>query len=169
LQESWRTLLKVDIGFKQRLQTSEATALLSSTAQRLLVNFEVRWQEKKGRLLLALPAVVSTALLRSLVPQEAAPQPAPPEDRGRLQGQLLDCKFEAELLLPRSTVSVRQLYRLAPGDVLVLQVRSSELLPVHVAGRHMFLASPARCGSQRGAQVQRVLSIVPEKEGEERK
>jgi hypothetical protein len=40
---------------------------------------------------------------------------------------------------------------------------------VHVAGQNMFLASPARCGSRRGAQVQKVLSIVPEKKGEERK
>jgi hypothetical protein len=50
--------------------------------------------------------------------------------------------------------------------VVVLQVRANELLPVHVAGREMFRASPVRCGSQRGAQVQKALSIVPKREGE---
>jgi flagellar motor switch protein FliM len=169
LQEGWQPLLKAALAFERRLQKSQAAALFSPGGKLLLVSFEIRWQEKQSRLLLALPGVIVTALLRGLAPQDIGPPPALPQDRGRLQEQLLDSRFVAELLLPRSTVSVRQLYGLQPGDVLPLQVRSNEPLPVHVAGQNMFLASPARCGSRRGAQVQKVLSIVPEKKGEERK
>ena len=64
----------------------------------------------------------------------------------------------------RSTVSVRQLYELQPGNVVLLKVRSNELLPVSIAGQTMFLATPARCGSKRGAQIQKILSIVPANE-----
>jgi flagellar motor switch protein FliM len=169
LQEGWQPLLKATLAFDRRLQKSETSPLLSAGGKLLLVSFDVRLQEKQSRLLLALPGVIATALLRGLAPQDTAPPAGLPQDRGRLQEQLLNSRFATELLLPRSTVSVRQLYGLQPGDVLTLQVRSNELLPVHIAGRHMFLASPARCGSQRGAQVQKVLSVIPENKGEERK
>jgi hypothetical protein len=48
-------------------------------------------------------------------------------------------------------------------------VPTQQALAVHVAGREMFEAAPVRCGSQRGAQVQKTLSIVPKKEGEEKR
>jgi len=126
----------------------------------------VRVQETQGQLVLAFPSTVASALLRRLAPQESALPTSAPRDRSRLQEQLLGSRLEAELLLPRSTVSIRQLCGLQPGDVVVLKVRADELLPVRVAGREMFRASPVRCGSQRGAQVQQTLSIVPKKEGE---
>jgi flagellar motor switch protein FliM len=132
------------------------------------VALQLRWQETQGRLLLAYPAAMSAALLRRSMPQESAPTPSLPRDRSRLQERLLSCRVEAELLLPQSTVSIRQLRGLQAGDVVVLKVRATEPLPVRVAGQEMFLASPVRCAMRRGAQVQKILSIVPKKEGEER-
>jgi flagellar motor switch protein FliM len=169
LQEGWQPLLKMDFQRGRWLQKTQATALLSPADKLLLVTFQVRLQETQGSLLLAFPSAISAALLRKLTPQDPSPQPVLPRERGRLQERLLDSRFEAELLLPRSKVSIRQLCGLQPGDVLVLQVRSNEPVEVHVAGREMFLASPVRCGPQRGAQVQKVLSIVPKREGEEKK
>jgi len=51
--------------------------------------------------------------------------------------------------------------------VLVLEPRVTDPIHVSVAGRGMFIASPVRCGSMRGAQVQQVLSIIP-KQGREK-
>lgn len=169
LQEAWQTTLKADFEFERRWQKSGAATLLYPPDKLLLVSFEFRWQELQGRLLLAFPSLISSALLRKLAPPEPAAASVLPQDRKRLQEQLLDSRFVAELLLPPSSVSVRQLYALQPGDVLALEVRSNELLSVHVAGRNMFLAAPVRCGSRRAAQIQKVLSIIPEREAEERK
>jgi flagellar motor switch protein FliM len=164
LQEGWQPLLKTGMVFDRRLQKSETTRIFSSGDRLLLAVFEVEWQEKKGNVLLALSSVIATGLLRALTPQNAAPLPPVSQDRGHLQEQLLESQFAAELLLPRSTISVRQLYELQPGNIVTLKVRSNQLLPLHVAGQPMFLTTPARCGTKRGAQIQKVLTIVPESE-----
>jgi flagellar motor switch protein FliM len=166
LQQAWQPVLKLDTAWGGGLLQSDAAALLPPADNLLVATFQVRVQELQGNLVLAFPSTVASALLRRLAPQESALPASAPRDRSRLQEQLLGSRLEAELLLPRSTVSIRQLCGLQPGDVVVLKVRANELLPVHVAGREMFLASPVRCGSQRGAQVQQALSIVPKKEGE---
>lgn len=164
LQEGWQPLLKTGMVFDRRLQKSETTRIFSSGDRLLLAAFEVELQGKKGKVLLALSPVIATGLLRALAPQNAASLPPVPQDRGHLQQQLLESQFAAELLLPRSTISVRQLYELQPGNVVTLKVRSNELLPLHIAGQAMFLTTPARCGAKRGAQIQKVLTIVPENE-----
>ncbi len=43
------------------------------------------------------------------------------------------------MILPHSTVSIRELYELEPGNVLVLKVRSTEPVKINVAGQNMFL------------------------------
>jgi flagellar motor switch protein FliM len=85
-----------------------------------------------------------------------------------LRERLLEGRFEAELLLPRSGVSLGQICGLRPGDVVTLSVRASEPLVVSIAGREMFLAAPVRCAARRGAQVLRILSLVPPQEGKEK-
>jgi flagellar motor switch protein FliM len=169
LREAWEPVLKIDEAGAQRVAKTEAAERLAPTDQMLIVAFQMRLQETQGRLLVAFPSAISGALLRRFAPSEVSPQLSGPRESGRLREQLLGGRFETELRLPRSTVSIRQLCGLRPGDVVVLQVGSGELLPVHVAGREMFLALPVRCGTRRGAQVQKILSIIPTKEGEESK
>ena len=168
LRAAWEPAVKLEGPEPQPVPRSEAAALFPSAEQLLAVPFQVRLAETQGRLLLAFPAAIAAALLRQFIPPDVPPAPRIPRDSSRLREQLLAGRFEAELRLPRSTVSIRQLCGLQPGDVVTLPVRADELLPVLVAGREMFLASPVRCGTKRGAQVQQVLSIVPKKEGEER-
>jgi flagellar motor switch protein FliM len=169
LDAAWRPLLKMDFAWNGRLPEGRAAGLFTPDDSLLVLVFEARVQDAAGKLRLAFSSVLSTALLRKLTPQEPAPKPRAPQDRGRLREQLLGGRFEAELLLPRSEVSLRQLHQLQPGDVLVLKVGPQEPVEVHVAGRRMFLAAPVRRGLLRGAQVQKVLSIVPREEGEEGK
>jgi flagellar motor switch protein FliM len=169
LRDAWEPLLQVGFDFDRRCPQADAAAQFSPADRLLLIAFELRWQQTQARLQLAFPAVLSSALLRKLTPQEAPARSAPAQDRGRLREQLLTSQFLVELLLPRSTVSVRQLYGLRPGDVLLLPLRSNEPLTVQVSGQNMFLASAVRSGARRGAQVQKILSIIPEKEGQETK
>ncbi len=130
--------------------------------------FQVRLQETQGRLLLAFPSAIAAALLRQFLPPEPCPRPAFRATAAVCGSSCSTGRFEAELRLPRSTVSIRQLCGLQPGDVVVLAVRAERAAAG--AGRRAgnVSASPVRCGTQRGAQVQQVLSIVPKKEGEER-
>jgi flagellar motor switch protein FliM len=170
LREAWEPVVKFEApsAGARPVAPAEAAAFLPPAEQMLALSFEVRLQDIPGRLLLVFPSAIAAALLRRFTPTEDAAPPALPRDSARLRARLLEGRFEAELLLPSSTVSLRQLCGLQLGDVVVLNVRANEPLPVRVAGQEMFLAAPVRCGARRGAQVQQVLSIIPKKEEEER-
>jgi flagellar motor switch protein FliM len=169
LRAAWNPLLKMDLQWAGRLSKEETAAQTTARDKILALVIEVRVQQIEGLLQLVLPSRVSAGLLRKLEPKELSVKPRAPQDSSRLREQLLEGEFEAELMLPPSTVSLRELSELAPGDVLVLKVSANEPVHVHVAGRHMFMAAPVRSGAKRGALVQKVLSIIPNEEGVARK
>ena len=159
LQESWQSLLNVSFDLDSQASKSSLSARLPVGDRLLLVGFQLRFQKFEGRMLVVFPTQVVAALLRKLEPQESPALPEPSLDRGKVQERLLESTFTAELLLPSSTVSFRQLNNLRIGDVLLLQVPATTPLEVRVAGQPRFLAAPVRSGNRRGAQVHKVLSI----------
>lgn len=161
LEESWQPVLKVTFDLERPWTKAEASARFSAQERLLLVTFQLRLPQAQGRLLAAFPVSLSAALLQKLAPADLPPAPSPAQDRGRLQEQLLEATFTAELLLPPSRVSVRQLRALQPGDILPLRVPVGEPLLVQIAGQTRFLAAPVRSGSHRAAQVLQVLPLVP--------
>ena len=159
LQESWQPLLNVSFGLDSPAAKSGLNTRLPVGDRFLLVSFQLRFQKFEGRLLVVFPAQLVAALLHKLEPQENPALPEIAVDRGRVQERLLESTFTAELLLPSSTVSFRQLKNLQIGDVLLLQVPATTPLEVRVAGQPRFLVAPVRSGNKRGAQVHKVLSI----------
>jgi flagellar motor switch protein FliM len=161
LRESWRPAVALESCGARPLGPGEASALLAPGDPLLLLTFALRLGETAGRLRLAFPSAVAGALLRQFAPREAPPAPSAQRASGRLRERLFEARFQVELRLPRSSVSIGQLCSLRPGDVLPLEVPCDAPLPVHVEGHPMFLAAPVRCGNHRGAQVRQVLSIAP--------
>src|ERR1700690_4269525 len=168
LREGWEPLFKIEKEWGGIVAKSQAAALLPPGDKLTVIAFQLALNETKGQLLVAFPSAISAGILRKFAPQNPSPEPIVAKDSGRLRELLLDCRMDAEPLLPRSIVSIRQLCGLQPGDVVLLKVRSSEPLPLHVSGQEMFLTAPVRCSSMRGAQIQKILSIIPKKEGDER-
>ena len=78
---------------------------------------------------------------------------------------LMDCPFQAQLELPPTPVTVKELLQLQPGSVLMLRHRAQAPGTLRVAGKELFMAYPVRSGSIRGAQIESRLSIagVPRK------
>ena len=132
-----------------------------------MTTFDLTLGENQGKLTLALPASVSTALIREIAAESPFSEPANSQkNQTRLREILANCRFDTELALPPSAVSVREVFALQPGSIVVLNVRATEPIHLNVAGKKMFLAVPVGCGSQRGAQIEKVLSVAPEKENE---
>jgi flagellar motor switch protein FliM len=159
LQENWQSLLNVSFEVDSPATKSGLNARLPVGERLLLVGFQLRFQKFEGRMLVVFPAQIVAALRRKLEPQESPALPEPSLDRGKVQERLLEGAFTAELLLPPSTVSFRQLNNLRIGDVLLLQVPATTPLEVRVAGQPRFLAAPVRSGNKRGAQIHKILAI----------
>ncbi len=165
LRSAWRPVREIDFEFDERHKEAKSVRLMPASEKVLSVTFEVALAEAQSKLTLAFPSALSASLLREASPQMPYSEPSnSPEDRARLQELLLNSRFETELVLPPSPVSVREVFKLQPGSVVVLEVRATEPIHFNVAGKNMFLAAPVGYGSQRGAQIEKVLSIVPDKE-----
>jgi flagellar motor switch protein FliM len=167
LQTVWATVMETGVLFEQSAPV--AANLLPSTEKILAFKFDLQIGELRGQWTLILPSLVSNGLSRKLAQQIApAEHDTSEQHQRRLKERLLDSRFNLELFLPPSTVSVRDLANLKLGQIVVLKSRSTEPIHFNIAGQNLFQASPVSCGLYRGAQVKRALTIVKRDEKEAR-
>jgi flagellar motor switch protein FliM len=153
LGAAWQALA-LDVAFEQRLESVAAPRLMLPEEKTLSLSFEVTMPEVRGGLNVAVPAVVSNALLRKISADWSHRRPRGAADsRQRLMRRLLDCPFQAELGAKDVRVAVSALAGLAPGDMLSFARSAAEPASLLIAGQEMFLALPARCGRTRAARV----------------
>jgi flagellar motor switch protein FliM len=166
LKSAWRGVREIEFEFDERHKEARSVRLMPASEKVLSVTFDVTLMEAQSKFTVGFPSALSASLLREAAIEMPFSEPSNSQkDRARLQEALLNSRFDTELVLPPSPVSVREVFKLQPGSVLVLEVRATEPIHLNVAGKNMFLAAPVGCGSQRGAQVEKVLSIAPDKDG----
>ena len=155
LQRAWGTFAEMRLLAEPATNT---TSLLEDTESVLFARWELQVGDLRGTWALILPTSIANAVGAE---QEPAKTTAgqPPKDLHRLRERLMDSRFEVELFLPPSGVSVRQLAHLKKGQVIVLKPRSTDPIQFKVAGANLFQASPVSCGTHRGAQIKKALSI----------
>lgn len=166
LGAAWQALA-FDIAFVQRMEASTAGRLMSPKEKTLSLSFEITMPDVRGGLNLAIPAVVSTALLHKLAADWSHPQPSRSADaRDRLKRLMLTCPLAVELGATHVEAPVAELAALAPGRVLHFERKAAEPASLAVAGREMFRAQPARIGQIRAAKVlARLPAAEPETDG----
>jgi flagellar motor switch protein FliM len=164
LKRSCSQLPGIEVESDGSRKRSELSALLPPTDTILGVSFKVRLGETEGNFRLAFPPEAFDPLVRTtaakLIPEKRVPSP---QLRGRIRQSLLEARFAGELVLPPSLVKVRELLTLEPGRVLVLPKRAQDPASLHVVGRPTFVAYPVRLGKQRGARIEKRVSLVTDR------
>jgi flagellar motor switch protein FliM len=118
--------------------------------------------ETRGTLNLAVPAVVSNALLRKISADFSYQRPRSPiEDRLRIQKKLLDCFFPVELSMPGLQVPLQNLTELVPGNILGFSKSVSAPAVMLVDDVRLCAATPVRVGSRRAACVLSLEAPLP--------
>ncbi|HUN60825.1 MAG TPA: FliM/FliN family flagellar motor switch protein [Candidatus Sulfotelmatobacter sp.] len=169
LQTTWAPVLDISIEFDQRQQHAQIQGLMLPVEKVLSLTFEIRLPDSRGTLNLAFPAVVANALMRKLSEQWSHLERIPSrETQQQLRTRLLESRFAADLSLPPSLLSIREIVALEPGKVLVLPRRVQEPSQLNIAGRPMFRAFPIGHGSSRGARVERRVPLRAYLKGEGR-
>jgi flagellar motor switch protein FliM len=163
LQTSWDAIA-LEFNFGQRQQISQAQRLMVPDEKNLCLSFEIKMSETRGTLNLAVPAVVSNALLRKITADLRYQRPRSSiEARRQLERKLLDCPFSVDLSLPHLHVPLQSLAGLAPGDVLSFPRNASAPAVLQVEEVHLSMAEPVRVGSHRAARVLSLESETPRK------
>jgi len=160
LHSAWAPVLDLDFQFEQGHGNVQMHSTMQPGEKVLCLSFEAHLAESSGTRAMVFPAVVANALLRRLSAQWSYSERIPSRDsRRRMREHLLDSRFVADLSLPNSPLTIRQLIDLEPGHVLTLPRRTREPIHLNIAGRPMFLAYPVRHGNNRGARVEGRISL----------
>ena len=158
LQTAWQAIA-LEFKFGQRQPVAQAQRLMVPEEKNLCLSLEVKMAETRGTLNMAVPAVVSNALLRKISADLSYHRPrSPVEARRRIEKRLLDASFHMELFAPDLTVSLQALADLTPGTVLAFPKSISAPAVLIVDEMRFYPAMPVRVNSRRAA---RVLSTEP--------
>jgi len=153
LQTTWQAI-SLTFEFGQRQPVSQAQRLMPPDEKNLCLSFEVKMPETRGTLNLAVPAVVSNALLRKISADCSYRRPrAANEARNQIQEKLLACPFPVELCLPHLQLPLQTLADLKPGALLSFSKSASAPAVLLVDEIRLASAAPVRVNSRRAARV----------------
>jgi flagellar motor switch protein FliM len=153
LGAAWQAL-NLQFGFEQPQETEQLPYLLPAEEKMLSLSFELKLADHSGTLNLAVPAMISNALLRKISSDRTQPRSrATADSTGRLRQLLLDCPFTAEFSLRNAELSVGELCRITPGSLLVLPYPGARPGVLAIGGQETFQAALVRQGSLRAAQL----------------
>jgi flagellar motor switch protein FliM len=120
----------------------------------LCLSFEIKMSETRGTLNLAVPAVVSNALLRKISADFSYQRPRGPlEARLQIQKKLLNCLFPVELSMPGLQVPLHNLTDLVPGQLLLFPRDAFDPAVMMLGDVRLCSANPVRLGARRAARV----------------
>jgi flagellar motor switch protein FliM len=165
LGTAWQAL-GLEFRLDRRQPTANASRLMPPDDKILALNFGITMPETRGTLSLAVPAAVSTALLRKMTADWAYRKPrGATESKEQVKARVLGCPFPIELVLRDVKVPSRELFQLRPGKVLVLG-HSIERPVTLVAGEQpLFEAFLMRSHQKR---VARLSGYAPQPQGDGR-
>ncbi len=159
LQTSWQAI-SLEFNFGSSQPVSQAQRLMPPDEKTLCLSFEIKMAEKRGTFNLAVPALVSNALLRKISADISYQRPhSPVEARHRIQERLLNCPFPVELAAPHLNVLVGDLSRLEPNDLLPFPRKATAPALLLIEEVPLCSAAPVRVGGRRAA---RILTLEPQ-------
>lgn len=161
LQTAWQAIA-LEFRFGKRQPVGQAQRLMVPEEKNLCLSLEVKMAETSGTLNMALPAVVSNALLRKIAADLSYHRRSgPAEARLRIEKRLLDAYFRLDLFTPDLTASLQTLADLQPGTLLPFPTSISAPAVLMVDDKEVCRAMPVRVNSRRAARVISVESVSP--------
>jgi flagellar motor switch protein FliM len=153
LQTSWQAI-SLQFNFGARQQILQTQRLMPPDEKNLCLSFEIKMSETRGTLNLAVPAVVSNALLRKISADFSYQRPRGPlEARLQIQKKLLNCLFPVELSMPGLQVPLHNLTDLVPGQLLLFPRDAFDPAVMMLGDVRLCSANPVRLGARRAARV----------------
>ncbi|MBI3476750.1 MAG: hypothetical protein HY010_13540 [Acidobacteria bacterium] len=153
MQAAWQAIA-LEFRFGQRQPIAQAQRLMVPEEKNLCLSFEAKMAETRGTLNMAIPAVVSNALLRKISADLSFQRPrSPVEARRRIERRLLGAAFQVDLFAPTLTVSLNALAKLVPGSVLLFPESIEQPATLMVDEMQLCSAAAVRVDAQRAARV----------------
>jgi flagellar motor switch protein FliM len=153
LSSAWQSI-GLSFYFESRQMQTQMARLLPIKERALCLSFEIRLPSASGLLHIALPAVVSNTVLRSLRGDLHPQKEHSNETRERMRGLVKRVSIGTALQLAPVRIPMRDLDGLEPGQVVVFPVTAKTRPELLVAGVPLFQAVPVRSAERRAAHIE---------------
>jgi len=141
LVEAWSTITDVRFEVIQHESNPQLVQIVAPNEVVVVIGFELKMGNRAGSMSLCLPFTVIEPVIGRLTSQDwfnYRKGGVLPEHRASLVENLGEAKLNLRAYLGRTTIRVRDLLALAPGDVLALPKEATNELILQIEGRSKF-------------------------------
>lgn len=160
VRESWASLVALELKIEQSTSNPTFIQNVPSNEMTVVVRFDVKMGKVTGALTFCLPFVSIEPILPKLSARNwftvLRREAARTEELTVLE-RLGSVELELVAMLGKAELTVRDILRLEPGDVIQLESRVNDSIEVKVGGRSKFRAKPGRTGSRLCFKVMEVI------------
>ena len=160
-KRAWEHLVELKMGVINQESDPLIVQIVAGSEMVVLVGYEVYIGETVGSMNMCVPLMLLNPILDQISSQAHFQRQMEPEVARVTRAQILSTIQQADIrvepLLGQTKLQLSDIARLQVGDVVPLDTRHDEPVPVRVGGRTRFLAQPGRRGEQSSVQL---VSIV---------
>jgi len=160
LQEAWSSVRAMEMAVVATESNPQLAQIVPPNEVVVVIGFEITMSSRSGTMNLCIPYNVIEPVMELLSAQSwfsAAKSQRSIESERRIGSTLGRAATEVTTIVAETTMSVRDLLEMRPGDLIVTDKRSGEPMVVCIEGQKLFLAS---AGQHRGQRAIRIVRPV---------
>lgn len=167
--DAWENLVPIQARLDRLEVNPQFVQLVPPQDMVVVVVVRVHWRGMEGRINICIPHLALESVAPRLTAHHLFGSVHTPE-AGRhveeLQRRVATMSVPVTVTLGHARITVGELLELAPGDVVRLETRVGDDLPVRVGDKDKFRGRPGRLGSRLAVEVTEVVDPKGEEAGE---
>ncbi|MCL4210224.1 MAG: flagellar motor switch protein FliM [Phycisphaerales bacterium] len=160
LTEAWSDIHRTDFALGEIESNPQLVLIVPPNEVVVVVRFEIRMAKRAGTMSLCIPFNVIEPVMQQLSAQSwfnAARARNQPTWERAIASHLTDAGLELTATLAETTITLSDLERLEPGDLILTEKPAEEPIVVSVEGRPKYLARLGQVKGKRAAQIVRPI------------
>ncbi len=161
LSEAWENVYPVEFTLEQTESNPQFVQIVPPNEVVVVVGFELKMGGRAGTMSLCIPFNVIEPIVEKLASQAWRSSQHTKGDatsRQKVEAKLDSATIHATGLLAGTTITVRDLMNMAPGDVIVTEKPATQPAVLSVEGRPKFLAHLGQFKGRRALRVTRPVN-----------
>jgi flagellar motor switch protein FliM len=161
LQEAWSSVRAMQMTVVATESNPQLAQIVPPNEVVVVIGFEITMSSRSGTMNLCIPYNVIEPVMDLLSAQSwfsAARSQRSEESERRIAATLSRAATEVTVILADTTISVRDLVDMRPGDLIVTDKPATDPMVVCVEGRKLFLARAGQHRGQRAVRIERPIA-----------
>lgn len=158
LEEAWKTLLDVNVKYVRAEANPQFAQIVAPQDVIMVMNFELEMDYASGKMTLCMPYSTVEPIRDKLQGSyQTDKRESDQEFSSRFREEIRSVEVPLVVELGNTEITGKDILRLKPGDVILLDQYSTEDLGIYVEGHLKFVGHAGRCRGNQAVQVSRVV------------